>query len=92
MTSISNWYLKGVGWFSAAIGKLDRYSPEHLKWLSSGYVCQNCKTILMSRWGVADVNCYAANGERVTLALARLKGKVFECPKCNHRWDLRTNG
>lgn len=90
--AISTLFLRAVGRFSAAIGKLDRYSPEHLQWLSSGYVCQNCRTTLMNRWGVADVRCYAANGERVSLLLIRLKGKVFECPKCNHRWDFRTLG
>ncbi|HKE95995.1 MAG TPA: hypothetical protein VKB34_16930 [Povalibacter sp.] len=86
---MSNWYLKLVGGFAAAIGRLDRYTPEHLQWLSSGYVCQSCSQTLMNGWGVADVRCYGANGERVSVAMIRLKGRVFECPRCNHRWEFR---
>ena len=87
---ISNWYLKAVGRFTAAtIGKLDGYSDEHRRWLSSGYVCQNCNRTLMDRWGVAEVNCYAADGQRVPLLMIRIKGRVFECPKCSYRWPFR---
>jgi transposase len=44
----------------------------------------------MHWYGVADVNCYSASGKKVSVFLARLLGKVFECPECKHRWDIRT--
>ena len=88
---MSNWYLKIVGkWTAVFVGQFDRYSDEHQRFLSSGYICQNCNRTLMKRWGVANVNCYDSDGSRVSLAIARFKGKVFECPKCHYRWNIRT--
>jgi len=88
---MSNWYLKLSGKIAVAtIGKRDHYSEEHQKFLLSGYTCQHCKKTLMKWWVVPNVNCYAASGEKVPVAVARLKGRVFECPKCQHRWEFRT--
>ena len=87
---MSNWYLKLTGKFAAAVGKLDKYSEEHLSFLSSGYECPRCKQTLMTWWGVSDIACLGASGERVPVAFIRLKGKKFECPRCRHRWDFRS--
>ena len=88
--SMSNWYLKLTGKLQAAIGRLDKYSDEHRGFLSSGYECPRCKQTLMRWWGVADVVCLRDNGEKVSLAIARIKGKEFQCPKCRHKWKLRS--
>ena len=87
--NMSNWYLKLVGKFSAAIGRLDKYSEEHLKFLSSGYQCPGCKRTLMNPYGISNVHCLGANGEQVPVALIRIRGKKFECPKCQYTWDFR---
>lgn len=87
---MSNWYLKLAGQFAAAIGKLDKYSEEHQGFLSSGYECPSCKETLMNWWGVPNVICLDASGEKVPVVLIRIKGKKFECPGCGHRWDFRS--
>jgi hypothetical protein len=71
------------------LGRLDRYTKEHMKFLSSGLVCQKCNQTLMGRWWTAGVNCYDSKGERISIMKARLKGRYFECPKCLHRWPFR---
>jgi len=87
---MTNQYLKLCGIAAATtLGKLDRYSEDHQKFLASGFVCQGCNATLMRWWGVADVRCLSESGERVSLAIARIKGKAFECPKCGHRWQFR---
>jgi len=58
---MTNWYLKLTGKYAAAIGRLDKYSSIHLKFLSSGYVCPNCGETLMNWWGVADIKCYSVD-------------------------------
>lgn len=84
------WYLKAVGKLVAGTaGKWDRYSPQQLAFLSSGYLCPCCGSLLMRWWGAADVKCYAASGEEVPLLSARKKGSSFECPKCRGRWRIR---
>jgi predicted RNA-binding Zn-ribbon protein involved in translation (DUF1610 family) len=87
---MSNWYLKLTGKFAAALGRLDKYSTEHLTFLSSGYECPRCKETLMKWYGVANVHCLGTNDEHVPVALIRMKGKTFECPKCRYRWEFRT--
>lgn len=83
-------YLKVVGCLTAnTIGILDRYTPEHRRFLSSGFVCAGCQATLTTRWLLADVNCFSPDGEAVPLMLARTKGKYFGCPRCSHRWELR---
>ena len=74
---------------ASTVGKFDHYSEEHQKFLTSGYICPNCEETLMNWWGVADVECYSSTGEKVSLAMARLKGKEFSCPLCGHRWSFR---
>jgi hypothetical protein len=71
------------------IGVADRYTKEHRKFLSSGFVCQNCKETLLTKWWVADVNCYDSNGDTIPIMKLRLKARFFECPKCFHRWPFR---
>ena len=78
-----------TGIFAHTIGRLDRYTNEHRKFLSSGLVCQKCNEMLIGKWGTAGVNCYDANDKRIPIILARLKGRYFECPKCLHQWPSR---
>jgi ribosomal protein S27AE len=86
---MSNWFLKLTGKFSAAIGQLDRYTDEHLAFLSAGYECPRCKKTLMKWYGVANAVCYGADGAEVPTILIRSKGKRFACPKCQYTWDFR---
>ena len=83
------WYLKICGRFASLIGKFDKYSEEHNKFLVSGYACPHCQKLLMKLYGFADVKCYNEEGKPVPLIIARLKGKYFECPKCKYRWKIR---
>jgi len=88
---MTNWYLVLVGKLTAAtVGRLDNYSPEHQRFLSSGYNCPSCEHTLMRWWGVSNVLCLAADGKRVPVAIARLKGDMFQCPNCLHRWKFRS--
>ncbi len=87
---MSNLYLQFVGALSAWVGKLDRYSEEHKKFLSSGYICPQCKKTLMKPWGFADVNCYSVSGEKIPLLKARAFSEFAECPNCKYRWKLRS--
>lgn len=83
------WFIKFCGNFASFIGRFDKYTEEHHKFLQSGYKCPHCNEYLMKPYGVADVNCYDDNDRKVSLAFARIKGKYFECPKCKYRWKLR---
>lgn len=87
---MTNLYLKLTGKLSAEIGKFDKYSIEHLNFLSSGYVCQKCGGTLMNWWGAADVKCYSVDEKEVPLLSARANGNFFECPRCKYRWEIRT--
>ena len=87
---MSNWYLKLAGQIAAAIGRLDKYTDEHLSFLSSGYVCPCCNETLMKWWGVSNVVCLSSDGETVPVTMIRLRGKVFQCPKCQHKWKFRS--
>lgn len=71
---MKDWYLKSVGRFAAAIGESDRYSSEHLQWLRSGYVCQQCHTTLVKGRTQESARCYDADGERVGLLSIRRRG------------------
>ena len=71
------------------VGVVDRFTKEHKKFLSSGFVCQNCKETLLTKWWAADIKCYDVKGEKVPLMKLRLKARFFECPKCLHRWPFR---
>lgn len=84
-----NWYLKLCGKYAIGLGSFDNYSEEHKAFLSSGFKCPHCQQILMKSYGVADVNCYDKNGQKVPTPLIGFKGKTFECPKCNHHWQFR---
>lgn len=86
---MANWYLKLVGKLAATIGKFDNYSQEHSDFLSSGYVCPNCKETLMSSFGIPDIVCLSANGENVSLLVARFGGEKFQCLRCKHTWKFR---
>lgn len=91
IASMERWFLRAVGRFAAAVGESDRYSVEHLQYLRSGYVCQQCGATLIKARGSEAVRCYDGEGKRVALYWARLRGKLFECPVCNHRWPFRTD-
>ena len=86
-------YLRVVGSLTAnTLGIVDRYTPEHRRFLSSGFVCFVCAgchaTLINSRW-MADVKCYGQDGVEVSILQARAKAGYFACPKCFHRWELR---
>ena len=88
--AMSNWYLKLTGKFAAALGRLDRYSGEHLRFLSSGYDCPRCSKTLMTWYGVSNVESLSAEGERVPVMSIRRRGRTFRCPNCHHQWQFRT--
>ena len=84
-------FARVVGTLTAwTLGRVDRYTPEDRKFLSSGFVWQNCGRTLLTKYLVADVKCYDPSGNVVPLTQARCKGKYFECPHCLHRWIFRT--
>ena len=87
---MSNWYLKLTGQFAALVGRLDKYSDEHLSFLSSGYECPQCKKILMNWYGVSNVVALSPEGQRLPVAMVRLKATSFQCPICQHRWKFRS--
>jgi len=74
---------------ACTIGFLDRYTPEHRRFLSSGFQCGSCQEYLIGKWLVADVNIYDAEGNKVPMMVARFKGKRMACPKCGHQWEFR---
>jgi len=83
-------YLRAVGSLTAyTLGIIERYPPEHKKFLTSGFVCQSCAQTLLSKSWMADVTCYDADGEVVSIMEAKAKGRFFGCPKCNHRWPIQ---
>jgi len=83
-------YVRVTGTLAAfTLGIVDRYSKEHRTFLSSGFICQNCKKTLLTKYLVADVRCYDADGKLVPLVRARSKGRFFECPICQYRWRFR---
>src|SRR5882724_8769632 len=70
-------------------GMLDRYTPEHRRFLSSGFICGSCKEFLVKNTLVANVITYDDQGNVIPMLQARWKGKYFGCPKCGHRWQAR---
>jgi hypothetical protein len=84
-------FVRAVGSVCAqTIGRLDRYSPAHRRFLSSGFVCEKCGERLLRKWWAADVVCYDDQSKLVPLTEVRLRGRSFECPKCLHRWPFRS--
>jgi hypothetical protein len=91
MNAPLKWYLKIVGSLTAyTLGVVDRYSPEHRRFLASGFECASCHSTLLTSRGMADVKCLAQDGSEVPMLQARAKAKFFACPKCSHRWELRS--
>src|SRR5712671_6184033 len=83
-------YVALTGFISAhTVGVLDRHTPEHRRFLSSGFTCGSCKEFLIKKTLVADVIIYDDQGNTIPMLQARAKGKYFACPKCGHRWKLR---
>jgi hypothetical protein len=78
-----------TGLLGETIGRLNRWSEEHRKFLRAGLVCQNCKQMLIGKWGMTGVNCYDSKGERIPPIQTRRKGWYAECPNCLHRWQFR---
>jgi predicted RNA-binding Zn-ribbon protein involved in translation (DUF1610 family) len=86
---MSNLLLRVIGTVTVAIlGRRDKYSEKHQQFLCSGYVCPQCGKTLMSRTGVADVNCYSLHGEQISIDESRSKGASFGCPKCGYQWRI----
>ncbi len=90
LKSLLRMYVALTGSITAyTIGVLDRYSDEHRRFLSSGFICGGCGEFLIRKTLVADVIVYDDLGNRIPMLQARFKGKYFGCPKCDHRWELR---
>jgi len=73
------------------LGLLDSYTPEHRRFLSSGFVCGSCKEFLLTKTLMAEVIIYDGQGNEVPMLQARAKGKYFACPKCGYKWEIRRN-
>ena len=71
------------------IGIIDKYTPEHKRFLTSGFICASCKGFLLKKTMVADVIIKDAEGNEVPMLKTRSKGKYFCCPRCNHSWMFR---
>ena len=83
-------YLQIIGATTAyTIGKIDRYSPEHQRYLTSGYTCGSCGARLMKKVLLPDVRILDADGCEVPIMKARTKGEKFQCPKCSFSWKFR---
>lgn len=75
-------FLRVVGALTAhTLGRLDRYTGQHRKFLSSGFVCQNCNQTLIVKWWTAGVNCYDSKGEKVPANARKIQSDVFSVPK-----------
>ena len=87
---MSSIFLKLASKFSCVIGKLDRYSEEHMRFLSSGYLCPQCNEVLVKGLlSMPTVVIYDENDNTISALKARSKGKYFGCPHCGHRWVFR---
>ena len=83
-------YLKIIGVMTAyTIGLIDNYTPEHQKYLISGYTCGGCGVRLMKKVLLPDVRILDADGHEVPIMKARAKGEKFQCPKCSYSWKFR---
>ncbi len=71
------------------IGILDHYTPEHKRFLASGFICASCRGFLLKKTMMADVIIKDADGNEVSMMKARSKGKFFCCPRCNHEWAFK---
>ena len=90
MNAAFKWYLRIVGSLTAnTLGIIDRYTPAHRKFLSSGFVCAGCHATLINSRLMADVKCYGEDDVELPIWKARAKARYFACPKCSHRWELR---
>jgi hypothetical protein len=83
-------YLKFAGSITAySVGLIDRYSPQHRRFLASGFTCAGCQSTLLNDSFIADIRCYDCDGKYVHILEIRRRGSVCECPRCGHRWPLR---
>ncbi|MCD6048695.1 MAG: hypothetical protein K0Q55_98 [Verrucomicrobia bacterium] len=74
---------------ACTIGRIDHYTEEHRRFLSSGFICGSCKEFLIRKSLLADVITYDAQGNEISVFRARKQGRQFGCPRCGHRWDIR---
>jgi len=85
-------YLKILGTcFAKIMGRRSNYSPQHMRYLSSGFSCEKCHKTLVSKSSMPLVQCYDVNGSAIPLIEARSRGFEFECKECLHRWPLRND-
>ncbi len=90
MKSLLQAYVAFTGAIAAyTIGLIDRYSLEHRRFLSSGFICGGCRGFLIKKTLIADVQIMDANGGEVPMFMARSRGKYFKCPRCGHQWEFR---
>lgn len=83
-------YLQIVGSITAyTIGLIDSYTPEHQKYLISGYTCGHCGAILVKKVLLPNVRVLDIDDQEVPLMKARAKGKKFQCPNCSYSWNIR---
>ncbi|MBV9658537.1 MAG: hypothetical protein JO295_10545 [Verrucomicrobia bacterium] len=83
-------YFRATGLLVAnTLGRIARYHPRHIAFLSSGSVCPHCgQTLFTSSW-MPLVRCYDAAGNPVALTEASQRGAEFGCPQCQYRWPIR---
>jgi len=74
---------------ACTFGIIDKYSPEHKRFLMSGFICGSCKRFLLNKKLMADVIAKDEEGNEVPALEIRARAKYFCCPKCNHKWKLR---
>jgi len=90
MKSLLRAYVALTGSIAAyTVGLIDRYTPEHRRFLSSGFTCGNCREFLIKKTLMADVLVVDEHGSEVPILMARLKGKYCKCPRCGHQWASR---
>lgn len=90
LKSLLRLYVALTGSLAAyTLGLLDSYTPEHRRFLSSGFICGACKEFLIKKTLLADVVVYDPQGNVIPMLQARARGKYFACPKCGHRWEFR---
>ena len=83
-------YLQIIGSATAyTIGLFDSYTPEHQRYLITGYTCGNCGARLIKKVLLPNVRILDTDGYEVPLMKARAKGEKFQCPKCSYSWKFR---
>jgi len=83
-------YVALTGSISAyTTGIVQNYSPEHQRFLRSGFTCASCRSFLIKKTLVADIIVKDEEGNIVPLMETKSRGRYAYCPRCNYKWPLR---